>query len=129
MLPSKKHNDNALGQDAQEHYYAGYLEVGIEVHEYQCHFTHLKLAVFDERWSIHGSTNLNYRSLEDDKDFELVVLVDDEAFARQVLTLVRDVDLGHARRLEASDVRGSFAALRRRVRDPRTLVLLSRRVL
>jgi phosphatidylserine/phosphatidylglycerophosphate/cardiolipin synthase-like enzyme len=41
--------------------------------------------VFDERWSIHGSTNGNVRSLEDDKEFELVVLVDDEAFARSVL--------------------------------------------
>ena len=64
------------------------------MHEYQNHFDHLKMAVFDERWSIHRSTNLNCRSLEDDKDFELVVLVDDE-----------------------------------RIRDPRTLALLSRRVL
>ena len=54
--------------------YSRYLAAGIAVHEYQNHFNHLKIAVFDDRFSIHGSTNLNYRSLENDKDFELVVL-------------------------------------------------------
>ena len=80
VVPAKTWNDNAFALDAQQHEYARYLEVGIDVYEYQCHFNHLKLAVFDARWSIHGSTNGNFRSLEDDKDFELVVLVDDEPF-------------------------------------------------
>ena len=30
------------------------------------------------RFSVHGSTNVNYRSLEDDNDFELNISVDDE---------------------------------------------------
>jgi hypothetical protein len=63
------------------------------------HFNHLKLAVFDERVSIHGSTNLNFRSLEDDKDFELIVRVEDRRFAAHNLRVVRDVDLRYARRL------------------------------
>src|SRR5438128_7655476 len=29
-------------------------------------------------FSVHGSTNVNYRSLEDDNDFELNISVDDE---------------------------------------------------
>jgi cardiolipin synthase len=129
VVPSGKHNDNSFGQDAQEHEYARYLACGIDVHEYQNHFNHLKMAVFDERLSIHGSTNLNCRSLEDDKDFELVVLVDDEPLAQWILTQVRDVDVRHARRIEPADLRGSLAALRRRIRDPRTSLMLAKRVL
>lgn len=129
IVPAGRHNDNSFSQDAQEHEYARYLACGIEVREYQNHFNHLKMAVFDERISIHGSTNLNCRSLENDKDFELVVVVDDAPFARAVLEQVRDVDLRHSRRIEATDVYGSFAGLRRRVRDPRTLALLAKRML
>jgi len=129
VVPSGRHNDNSFGQDAQEHEYVRYLECGIEVHEYTNHFNHLKMAVFDERWSIHGSTSLNCRSLEDDKDFELVVLVDDEGLARWILENVRDVDRGHARRIGDADLHGTIAALRRRVRDPRTLAMLAKRAL
>jgi hypothetical protein len=56
-------------------------------------------------------------------------LVDDEALAQSVLRHVRDVDLNHARRVRDSDLHGSFAGLRRRVRDPRTLALLAKRLL
>lgn len=129
VVPSGRHNDNSYGQDAQEHEYARYLQAGIAVHEYANHFTHLKMAVFDERFSIHGSTNLNCRSLEDDKDFELVVLVDDEPLARWVLAHVRDVDVANARRIVDQDLHGTLAGLRRRVRDPRTLAMLAKRVL
>jgi hypothetical protein len=73
---------------------------------------------------------LNYRSLEDDKDFELVVYVDDRRFALQNLREVRDVDVRHARRITERDVRGSsLAALRMRIRHPWTQLMLSRRVL
>lgn len=130
VLPDGDHNDNAFGQDAQEHHYADYLACGIEVYQYQNHFNHLKIAVFDDRWSIHGSTNLNFRSLEPDRDFELVVLVDSEPLARWVCAHVRDVDIGRSRRIVADDVEGhSLHALRTRVRDPRTLLLISRRLL
>jgi cardiolipin synthase len=129
VVPSGRHNDNSFGQDAQEHEYERYLACGIEVYEYSNHFNHLKMAVFDARFSIHGSTNLNCRSLENDKDFELVVLVDDEGLATWVLTHVRDVDVGHSRRITNADLHGTFAGLRRRVRDPRTLALLAKRLL
>lgn len=129
VLPAKTWNDNGFALDAQQHEYARYLEHGIEVYEYQCHFNHLKLAVIDGRWSIHGSTNGNYRSLEDDKDFELVVLVDDEAFARSILREVRDVDVAHARRITRADLERSLSGFRMRHRDPRTLALISRREL
>jgi cardiolipin synthase len=129
MLPARQWNDNKFAHDAQQHEYEGYLARGIEVFEYQCHFNHLKMAVFDERWSIHGSTNGNYRSLENDKDFELVVLVDDEPLARDILARVRDVDIPRAKRFSEADLGGSFAAWRIRHRDPRTLLLVSRKEL
>jgi cardiolipin synthase len=129
VVPASEWNDNSFALDAQQHEYARYLEHGIAVHEYQCHFNHLKIAVFDERWSIHGSTNGNFRSLEDDKDFELVVLVEDEAFARSVLARVRDVDVAHARQITPADLGHSLAGFRIRHRDPRTLLLMSRKEL
>lgn len=129
VVPAKTWNDNGFALDAQQHEYARYLEHGIAVYEYQCHFNHLKLAVFDERWSIHGSTNGNFRSLEDDKDFELVVLVDDAPFACRVLERVRDADVSHSRRITNADLDHSIAGLRIRHRDPRTVLLMSRREL
>ena len=130
VLPSLDQNDNIFGQDAQQHHYARYLACGIEVYEYRNHFTHLKIAAFDERFTIHGSTNLNYRSLEDDKDFELVVLVDDRALARRVLVEVRDVDIERSVRMTDALVHGgSFQALCVRVRNPWTRLMLWRRVL
>jgi cardiolipin synthase len=129
VVPAREHNDNLFGQDAQEFNYLAWLDAGIHVFEYQHHFTHLKGAVFDRRWSIHGSTNLNYRSLEDDKDFELVVLVDDEDFAAEVLEQTRDVDVKYSKRIERGELFGTFEAWRKRVRDPRTLALMSRRML
>lgn len=59
-----------------------------------------------------------------DHDPCMVVLVDDESLARHVLEVVRDVDVTRSRRFFARDLR-----FRVRRRDPRTLLLLSRRVL
>ena len=129
VLPAGKWSDNSFAFDAQQHEYARYLEQGIAVYEYQCHFNHLKLAVFDERWSIHGSTNGNFRSLEDDKDFELVVLVDDAPFARWILENVREVDVSHARAISHDDVHRALDGFRVRHRDPRTVLLYARREL
>lgn len=129
VLPALDWNDNAFAHDAQQYYYAQYIACGVAVYEYQGHFTHLKMAVFDGRWSVHGSTDLNFRSLDDDMDFELVVLVDSEALGADVLARVRDADLRCARRFTAADVGDTLEGLRVTTRDPRTLLLLSRRVL
>ncbi|MGE5049780.1 MAG: phospholipase D-like domain-containing protein [Deltaproteobacteria bacterium] len=129
VLPARRHNDNAFAHDAQQHAYKGYLEAGIGVYEYENHFNHLKIAAFDGRVSIHGSTNLNYRSLENDKDFELVVCVEDEGLAQQVLSDVRDVDVRFSKRFTRRDLRGLHGRFRVRTRDPRTLLLVSRKVL
>jgi cardiolipin synthase A/B len=130
IVPCVEHNDNSFAADAQQHGYAQLLGAGVEVYEYQRHFNHLKLAVFDEYLAIHGSTNLNFRSLEDDKDFELVVLAEGSEFARRNLAEVRDVDLRYSRRITEREVSGwTRRALRIRNRHPWTQLLASRRVL
>lgn len=74
--------------------------------------------------------NLNYRSLEDDKDFEACVLVDGAEFAKRVNLEVRDVDVEWCKRVGPGSVDGlSIDALRVRVRDPRTLLMLAAREL
>jgi cardiolipin synthase A/B len=129
VLPARTWNDNSFAHDAQQHVYSRYLAAGIAVYEYQNHFNHLKIAAFDGRFSIHGSTNLNYRSLEDDKDFELVICVEDEGLAQEVLSEVRDIDIRYSKRFTRRDLRGLRGRFRVRTRDPRTVLLMSRRVL
>jgi cardiolipin synthase len=130
IVPARDWNPNEFTQDAQQHHYAAYLEAGIDVFEYRNHFNHLKLATFDGRWAIIGSANLNFRSLEDDKDFEACVLVDSDEFARGIDRDVRDEDVRRSKRVVPADVHGaSLHALRARLRDPRTLMMIAAREL
>jgi len=46
-----------------------------------------------------------------------------------VLEQVRDVDLPHSLRITSADLHDGLAGLRRRIRDPRTLALLAKRML
>ncbi|HZX64569.1 MAG TPA: phosphatidylserine/phosphatidylglycerophosphate/cardiolipin synthase family protein [Myxococcales bacterium] len=124
VVPALKWNDNEFSQDAMQHEYPELLDSGVSIFEYQNHFTHLKLATFDERLSIVGSANLNFRSLENDNDFELVARVESAEFARGINAEVRDVDVPFSLRIEPGGV-----GFRARVRDPRTLFLVWRRLL
>ena len=129
VLPARIHNDNSFSQDAQEHEYERLLAYGVELYEYQNHFTHLKTAVFDGRFSIHGSTNLNFRSLENDKDFELVVCVDSPTLGAWMLEHVRKRDLRYSRRVTAQELHEGFAGTRKRIRHPWTIALCAQRML
>ncbi len=111
-------NDSPFSADAQEFRYQRYLPEGIAVYEYLNHFNHLKIAAFDGRWSIFGSANVNYRSLEDDKDFEMCVLVDDVTIAEAVEREVRDVDVANSRRVDHA-----VLGLRSDNREPITVLL------
>lgn len=121
---------NKLTYDAQQHHYSAFLDAGLEVFEYQNHFNHLKLATFDMRWVIIGSANLNFRSLEDDKDFEACVLIESEELARNIDREVRAEDIRWSRRIGPEDVHGaSLHALRARSRGLRTLLMIAAREL
>jgi cardiolipin synthase A/B len=130
IVPAGKWNQNKYTVDAQQHYYPAYIDAGFEVYEYQNHFNHLKLATFDMRWVIVGSANLNFRSLEDDKDFEACVLIESEELARGIDREVRAEDIRWSKRITPVEVHGaSLHALRVRMRDPRTLVMIATREL
>ena len=130
IVPAGKWNQNKYAYDAQQYYYRAYLDAGFEVFEYQNHFTHLKLATFDMRWVIVGSANLNFRSLEDDKDFEACVLIESEDLARNVDREVRVEDIRWSSRIRSEDVYGaSWKAFRTRSRGLRTLMMIAAREL
>ncbi len=76
--------------------------------------------MFDDE-VIVGSANLNYRSLENDRDFELAVLVKSPDLAQQVLRGVRDVDLAVSRQITATDIEGAEAAVTVNSRNPITI--------
>jgi phosphatidylserine/phosphatidylglycerophosphate/cardiolipin synthase-like enzyme len=100
VVPATRWDDNILDNLAQRSLYLDFVPHGIRVHEYQNRFNHLKLATFDDRFAIVGSANLNWRSLEKDRDFELVILVDDPGFAQEVNANVRDVDIARSRQFK-----------------------------
>jgi cardiolipin synthase A/B len=130
ILPGVTWTPTTLTYDAQQYHYAAYIDAGVEIFEYQNHFTHLKLATFDLRWVIVGSANLNFRSLEDDKDFEACVLIESEELAQSIDREVRVEDLRRSRRVAPEDVHGaSVHALRARSRGPRTLLMIASREL
>jgi cardiolipin synthase A/B len=130
ILPAGTWTPNKVTYDAQQYHYAAYLDAGLEIFEYQNHFNHLKLATFDKRWVIVGSANLNFRSLEDDKDFEACVLIESEELAQNIDREVRAEDIRWSRRIAPEDVRGaSWNALRVRSRGPRTLMMIAAREL
>jgi len=64
--------------------------------------------------------------LENDKDFELVVLIDDQPLARNILERVLAVDVLRSQRITGEAVHDPLGGLRIRNRDPRTLLLISR---
>jgi phosphatidylserine/phosphatidylglycerophosphate/cardiolipin synthase-like enzyme len=130
IVPAEPWTPTSLTSDAQQYHYAAYIDAGFEVYEYQNHFTHLKLATFDMRWVIAGSANLNFRSLEDDKDFEACVVIESEELARSIDREVRSEDIRWSKRIGAEDVHGpSLHALRLRSRGPRTLMMIAARQL
>jgi len=73
--------------------YRALLEAGVRVFEWNGTMLHAKTAVADGRWSRVGSTNLNPASWL--SNCELDVVVDDEAFARQMEAMYME-DLANA---------------------------------
>lgn len=130
IVPARTWTPNQVTYDAQQYHYKAYIDAGLDVFEYQNHFNHLKIATFDMRWVIVGSANLNFRSLEDDKDFEASVLIESEELARNIERQVRAEDIRWSRQIGPEDVHGaSLNALRMRSRGPRTLMMIAAREL
>ena len=63
------------------------LEYGVGIYEYNKGMSHAKVAAFDGRWMLVGSTDFDIRSMR--LNFELNVLVDDPASTAQLEEVLR----------------------------------------
>ena len=101
LLGADRHNDSFLHRWMARGAQGWYQEAGVEVHEYVNHFTHAKVAVFDEQTALVGSYNFNNRSAL--LDFECSLLIEDPEFARDVTTRVFDAPIRaeHTRKIES----------------------------
>ncbi len=91
--------DHPLLQYASHALYGGFLEAGIEIHQYRRSIMHAKVAVIDEHWATVGSSNLDPFSLL--LSLEANVVVDDESFAKKLKqSLEQAIEMGSQRIIE-----------------------------
>jgi cardiolipin synthase A/B len=98
ILPSI--SDVPLVQMMSRAYLKPLLEAGVEIFERQGTILHAKVMLIDERWVTLGSANLDFRSFH--RNYEINVIIDDQAFGIQVATLFTD-EVEKSRRLTLSD--------------------------
>lgn len=89
-------SDSIVVDAAAQSYYFELLEVGVEIYQYTHGFIHAKTMVIDGFLSVLGTANFDERSFE--LNFEVNVLVYDEAFAQQVSDSFNN-DLNQAKQL------------------------------
>jgi cardiolipin synthase len=70
------------------------LEKGVRVYEFEMAMMHAKLAVFDDRWAVVGTSNLDRQSLQ--HSYEVNLLVEGGELPQELVRLV-DEDLAVAR--------------------------------
>lgn len=83
VLPGR--SDFALVLHAGRSYYTRLLEAGVRIHEMDHAVMHAKTAVIDGVFSTVGSTNLDWRSLVNNNELNVIVLGDD--FGAQMAAL------------------------------------------
>ena len=82
---------------ASRYAYQKFLDMGIEIYEYQPTMMHTKAMIADGRWSIFGSANFDNRSLE--LNDEMNVAVSDPGLAARLLQDFTK-DLSRAKKLD-----------------------------
>ena len=98
LLPGP-HIDNVIVRASAQARYQVLLEAGAKIYEYQPTFMHAKYAVFDGKWSIIGSPNLNSRSRELDEENAFGIF--DEPFGRQLeRVFFKDLEQSHEIKLD-----------------------------
>jgi cardiolipin synthase len=100
MLPGRC--DVPLVRVAARSFYETLLSCGIEVYERQDVVLHAKTLVIDDRVTVMGSTNLDYRSIE--FNLEISAIVRSEEFGRQMHDLFEN-DVQFAHRIDLAEWR------------------------
>ena len=100
ILPNKA--DNPLVQAASLSYVQQLGGVGINFYKFDNGFLHQKVQLIDQNISMVGTANFDNRSFR--LNFELTVLVLDEAFATEVERMLED-DLAHSLPLDVEELK------------------------
>lgn len=87
---------------AARSFYSTLLDAGVEVYERRHAVLHAKGMAVDHRYTMIGSANLDYRSIE--SNLELSSIIDSPEFARQVDRLM-DHDIRFSRKISAKEWR------------------------
>ncbi|MEK6581671.1 MAG: phospholipase D-like domain-containing protein [Nitrospirota bacterium] len=95
LLPSA--SDISAAHYAGRASFAKLLKAGVEIYNYRGEILHAKTSVFDERWSIIGSANLDFQSLRRNDEGNVGIL--DEGFGRQMLDIFHE-DLNQSVKIE-----------------------------
>jgi cardiolipin synthase A/B len=101
MVPGK-HTDSPFVRRAGCHLYAGLLEAGVELYEYDRTLIHQKIVVIDGQWSHVGSTNFDARSLALNEEIGIGIL---DARIAGELERAFESDLRYCRRLRLQEWR------------------------
>jgi cardiolipin synthase len=91
LVPGK--SDVPMAQYAGRFFFMRLLRAGVRIFDYQTDMLHAKSYVFDGRWSIVGSANLDFQSLRWNDEGNVGIL--DEGFAAE-MTDVFNEDLRHS---------------------------------
>lgn len=87
---------------AARSFYSTLLNAGVEVYERNEAVLHAKGLVVDDRYTLIGSVNLDYRSIE--SNLEIASIIDSREFARQVERLM-DHDIRFSSKINANEWR------------------------
>jgi cardiolipin synthase A/B len=99
MLPGT-HTDSPFVRRAGSHLYAGLLEAGVRLYEFEPTLLHQKVVVVDETWSHVGSTNFDERSLALNEEVGVGIC---DATVAQELKRAFSEDLRHCRELKLNE--------------------------
>ena len=88
IVPSK--NDSKLAQYASRSFYDELLQAGVQIMHFNGGLLHSKIVIIDDHLVLMGSVNLDMRSLW--LNFEATLMVDDDTFCQQMLTITSDYE-------------------------------------
>lgn len=86
LLPGK--SDITAAHYAGRAFFSKLLKVGVDIYSYNGEILHAKTAVFDEKWSIIGSANLDFQSLRRNDEGNVGII--DENFGSQMAAMFRE---------------------------------------
>lgn len=92
--------DSMLALHAQRYHYSGLLKSGVKIFEHDKSLLHAKTATIDDVWSTVGSTNMDFLSLLNNDEVNVVVLSREFAVEMEKMFVS---DLANSRQIHRDD--------------------------